>query len=348
MNEHAPESIIAPQQPPPPEPPRLESLEDVAVFRQVVDAGSVGAAAGFLGRSAKWVSRRLARLEACTGAELLRRTTRSQAITEAGRILYERSGSLLALAEATAAALDVDERQVRGRLDVSMPDRLAYFGGAAAVGHWLDEHPGASVHLRVDRAERIRLPARDVGGGLWITTEPPRDGSVRVEPLGTTTWCLAADPGYLYDASVPDTPHDLAEHQCLSVGADLRHPTTWRLEHSTSGELVGVPARGALASDDTGALMSALYGGAGIGCVPTWWWSRDALAMLPNAPLERVLPSWRVVPTQVFAVCRPREAVTPLVRSFLAAMRVLLAAWCSSARGVHPPNRSCACPKPRV
>jgi len=59
-------------------------IEDLRTFVEVADAGGVSPAARRLGVSKSIVSRRLFRLEAELGVQLLARTTRGAALTEAG------------------------------------------------------------------------------------------------------------------------------------------------------------------------------------------------------------------------------------------------------------------------
>ncbi|NKF33468.1 LysR family transcriptional regulator, partial [Pseudomonas sp. BGM005] len=59
-------------------------IEDIRTFVEVADAGGVTPAAQRLGISKSMVSRRIARLEAELGAQLLSRTTRGIALTEEG------------------------------------------------------------------------------------------------------------------------------------------------------------------------------------------------------------------------------------------------------------------------
>ena len=64
-------------------------LNDIAVFTEVVDAGSFTAAGKKLGLPPSAVSRRVARLEATLGFSLLHRTTRRLGLTDSGRVFYE-------------------------------------------------------------------------------------------------------------------------------------------------------------------------------------------------------------------------------------------------------------------
>ena len=59
-------------------------IEELQTFVEVADAGGISPAALRLGVSKSIVSRRLARLEASLGVQLLSRTTRGAALTEAG------------------------------------------------------------------------------------------------------------------------------------------------------------------------------------------------------------------------------------------------------------------------
>jgi DNA-binding transcriptional LysR family regulator len=79
----------------------MENLADIAVFVQVVDAGSFTAAAEQLNVSKAVVSKYVTRLEQRLGARLLQRTTRRLTLTEAGEALYRKSsGALAELGEA--------------------------------------------------------------------------------------------------------------------------------------------------------------------------------------------------------------------------------------------------------
>jgi DNA-binding transcriptional LysR family regulator len=64
-------------------------IEDIQAFVAVADAGGLTPAAGRLGVSKSIVSRRIARLEKSLKTQLLTRTTRGAALTEAGATFRE-------------------------------------------------------------------------------------------------------------------------------------------------------------------------------------------------------------------------------------------------------------------
>ena len=95
-------------------------LEDLETFVEVADAGGVSAAARRLGVSKSIVSRRLVRLEAGLGVQLLARTTRGAALTEAGLTFREHAVRVCAEIDlARETILPVGD--LRGRLRIAAP-----------------------------------------------------------------------------------------------------------------------------------------------------------------------------------------------------------------------------------
>lgn len=66
----------------------FERLKSMVVFAQVIEQGSLSAAAKYLGLSRAVVSYHLKKLEAQLEVKLLNRSTRSINLTEAGQAYY--------------------------------------------------------------------------------------------------------------------------------------------------------------------------------------------------------------------------------------------------------------------
>jgi DNA-binding transcriptional LysR family regulator len=73
----------------------VDRIEDLQAFVAIVDKGSLTATAKQLGRSLQSISRSLATLKGDLGVELIARTTRRSAATEAGLAFYRRVGAAL-------------------------------------------------------------------------------------------------------------------------------------------------------------------------------------------------------------------------------------------------------------
>src|SRR3954447_4003079 len=100
-----------------PSPPLLDAAR-LHVFREVVQRGSLSAAADALGYTQPAVSRQIAALERETGAQLLERTPRGIRLTEPGRVLLDHADAILDRLAATQAEVESVGRLAAGRLRI--------------------------------------------------------------------------------------------------------------------------------------------------------------------------------------------------------------------------------------
>lgn len=120
-------------------------IEDLKTFVEIADAGGISPAAFRMGVSKSIVSRRLCRLEEELGVQLLSRSTRGAALTEAG-IMF-RKHALQACVEidigreATQAA-----EHLRGRLRIAAPASLGPTYFAPALAAMAGQHPQLQIH----------------------------------------------------------------------------------------------------------------------------------------------------------------------------------------------------------
>jgi LysR family transcriptional regulator, transcription activator of glutamate synthase operon len=103
------------------------------------------------------LSQQVGRLERELGVELLRRTTRRVAVTEAGELVLERARRALAEVDGVRADLDAFQGLVRGTLRIGgvcpMP--------AAVIAEFTRAHPGVAVTVREDVAFPLLGQLRD-------------------------------------------------------------------------------------------------------------------------------------------------------------------------------------------
>jgi DNA-binding transcriptional LysR family regulator len=137
----------------------LDRIEDFQAFVAIVDKGSLTAAAKQLGRSLQSVSRSLAALEGDLGVELVARTTRRSAATDAGLAFYRRVGA--ALSEIEAAKLETANRssEAAGLLRIASSTVFAPLYVMPAVSAFLKLYPKVHVE-QLSRSHRERLRSR--------------------------------------------------------------------------------------------------------------------------------------------------------------------------------------------
>jgi DNA-binding transcriptional LysR family regulator len=163
------------------------------VLVAVARTGSVTAAAKALHYSQPSVSHHLARLEAETGAMLVRRAGRGVRLTEAGRTLAERGAEILGRLDAAEAELSAHVGLSQGRVRLAaFPSALGTFVPRAAA-LLATRHPGLGVTLtEAEPPEALRmLRAGYVDVAVVFRYDPDHEDD------GVTVRSLLDEPSYL-------------------------------------------------------------------------------------------------------------------------------------------------------
>jgi len=285
----------------------LDSIEALRVFAQVVDSGGLSAAGRILGLAPTLVSRRIAKLEAALGVRLLQRTTRSVHVTDEGREFYRRCCRILAEVEGAAEAVRPVAGAATGTVRAVLPTITLSLGVMEASARLLDDNPGLSLQLSfTDQAVDLVAGGWDVA----LHVGRPPDSTHIARRLTTVSPRLAATPEYLARAGIPQTPEDLAAHQCLRFISD-RPQDTWSLV-SDDGEERTVPVHGRVESDSSAALATALHANLGIGLITT----AEVQRGVDEGGLAHVLPGWRTAGIAVYLLVPAGRSHLPRIRVF--------------------------------
>ena len=251
-------------------------LEDLETFVEVADAGGVSAAARRLGVSKSIVSRRLVRLEAELGVQLLARTTRGAALTEAGATFREHAvrvcGEIDLARETILPAGDL-----RGRLRIAAPLSFGPTHLAPVLAQLARRH--ARLHVHASYSDRF---VDIVGEGFDCAIRVGRlsDSNLIARRIGPIHGKLVASPVYVREHGAPETPDQLLAHQCLVQGTE-----TW---HFIDGDkTIAVHPQGRFKADNGAALAAAAVAGLGIAALPDFLTEKElasgALVALMNS-----------------------------------------------------------------
>lgn len=285
--------------------------------------GSYTAAAARLGVSKAAVSQRIAELERLAGVPLVQRTTRSVRLTEAGqRLVDDTRASFEHIAESFSRVRDLAGAP-RGLLRVTAPVAFARQQLVPRLGDFLREYP--EVRLELSLSDHLASLATE-GFDLAIrhTANPP-DTHV-AWTLCTTRSVLVASKAYLRRHGAPETPAELAHHNCLHYPRSQDTPA-WTLESTANplgAERTTVQISGSFAANNSEALRDGALAGLGIALLPDF----TAQESLRAGKLVQVLPHWKPVGTwaeQLYAI-RPYSAHVPrAVTAFVMHLRQTLA-----------------------
>jgi len=286
----------------------LESLEELRVFAQIVESGSMSGAARALGMPANTVSRRLASLEGRVGVRLLNRTTRSISLNEAGRAVLDRAQRILREADAVEADLRRDKEGLSGTIRVSMPSVMTH-DVLAAIGPLMQTHAELRVQLHVHDK-----PVNPVAAGLDVAIIGGRlaDSALSARKLGDIRPILVASEGYLQEHGLPEVPGDLSSH---SVVCFLTDPpmSAWTLT-DVAGEQHTVPFTPRIEGSDGRTVMDAIALGMGIGLT-----SPRILRAVPA--MRQVLPAYTLRGFPIYAVFPAARQHSARLLAFIDAVR---------------------------
>jgi DNA-binding transcriptional LysR family regulator len=232
-------------------------IEDLQTFVAVADAGGVSAAARRLGISKSIVSRRLFRIEAELGVQLLARTTRGAALTEAGALFRDhaaRVGAEIDLARETI----LPEGALRGRLRVAMPLSFGPTHFAPVLVEMARRHP--RLHIHSSYSDRfVDLIAE--GFDCAIRVGYLQDSNLLARRIGPVNGRIVASPDYIKVHGAPETPEEVVHHEAVMQGTE-----TWQL--TDGGRIVTVQPQGRFKADNGTAITVAAIAGLGIAWLP--------------------------------------------------------------------------------
>jgi len=257
-------------------------LNSLAMFVQVVRAGSFSEAARRLGMPASTLSRRIEQLEGQLKTRLLHRSTRKLAPSAEGQALLERYGAALdQLVE--IEQLHADAQAPSGSVRVTAMAGLFEFFRMDWLVEFYARYPNISIDFLLDDtvsdlvSDRIDLALR-----MGIETGT----SFKVRRITPSAMVLAASPTYLERYPGPRTLRELAEQDCLTI-SNRNGRNTWRLQGPRGSQEVPIKSR--LAVNDMRVLVQACVAGLGIALLPQLM----VEPMLAQGKLVRVLPTYR-------------------------------------------------------
>ena len=253
--------------------------------------GSFTAAAARLGVSKAAVSQRISDLERVAGVPLVRRTTRSVQLTDAGRQLVHNTRDAFDQIAWSFSGIRELAQEPGGLLRVTVPVAFARQQLLQRLPEFLRSYP--DIRLELDLSDRLRSLTSD-GFDLAVrhVAEPPETHVAWT--LSATTPLLVASPEYLRSAGTPLKPEDLSTHRCLYYPRP-KGRLTWTFEATTdtqgSPQRITVPVQGAFAANNSEILRDVAIAGLGIAVIPDF----SAQAALKSGELVHALPGWKPV-----------------------------------------------------
>lgn len=290
----------------------MDDLNDLFYFAAVVQHRGFSAAARAIGVEKTRLSRRVAELERRLGVTLLRRTTRTVVLTEAGARFYAHCVATVEGARSAYESMAELQREPAGMVRMTCPQVMAQTYLAPLLPAYLAAHP--KVKLELDATDRSMNLIED-RFDLALRARPQVEDSAGLvaRQLGSARRVLVASPLLLDSIGRPDSPQDLAAFDTISRPVEAQDGRArWVLSDADGrDEVVSHTPR--MMSDDLRLQVEAAVHGIGVALLP----EPIVAASVRNGALARMLPEWAAAPHLIFLLYPKPRGMLPSVRSLI-------------------------------
>jgi DNA-binding transcriptional LysR family regulator len=281
-------------------------LNDVALFVQVVKAGSFAEAARRAGMPPNTASRRIQELEAQLGLRLLHRSTRRLTLTDAGEALYARCADQVDALSSAAMDLAGGSESPSGKVRVAAPADFFNWFQMDWVSEFLAAHPKVRLEFVLSDA-RADLVAEGID--IALRAGEVLEPTLVAKRVGTSRSLLVASPSYLAARGTPAALDELAAHDCIAMLPSAGR-AVWRLD-SPDGA-VEVPVAGRFHANSAQVLVKAAIAGLGIALLPEIM----VTPLLRENRLVQVMPGFGVQGIDLYLVYLSRRQQPRAVSAF--------------------------------
>ncbi|MDK2595639.1 LysR family transcriptional regulator [Pseudoalteromonas obscura] len=265
------------------------SYSDIKSFLVLVESGSFTNAAETLRCSRSHISKQLTQLESDLGVSLLVRTTRTQHLTDAGEIFYDKcKQSFLGIESAIDRAKE-QASSLSGKLKINSVG--GYIGEniiGPLVSDFMKAHPEVSVVLDFS-SQRVDLVSGEFDfvfrmGELF-------DSSLIARKLTDIEVGTFASPAYIEKYGRPAEPKSLVSHKCIAGSMNQ-----WSFVHASSKARQNVSVNADLSCKNGRVMLHSALLGNGIIRVPNVYCSDEVQQGL----LVPIFKNWQPEPTPFY------------------------------------------------
>lgn len=284
-----------------------DRIRELAIFLRVSEEASFSAAARSLDFDPSTVSKVIQRLENRLGVRLFHRTSRVLLLTQEGQQFLAAAQKVMSALEEAEASISLAVTEATGVLRLSSTPAFARHYLAPRMADFLKVNPALRVEFLLT-ATPPDLFEQQIDISFQSGNIP--DSTLVARRICSARWQICASPAYLERAGTPQTPADLARHQCLNFlpGSYRSRWPTQEKNHIESTE----PK--ALVAANNGDMLCALAV-QGLGLVRLAdYHVADPLAM---GQLVSVLDEYQLEREPIYAVFASKRHLSTRVRAYL-------------------------------
>ena len=294
----------------------MDKLDVMKLLLRVAETGSFSKAARQMRMAQSTASKQIALLEKRLGTQLVRRTSRGLALTDAGQRYYDDARRLIGEFEALDDAVRERERSPAGLVRVTCPPGFAAAYLLPELGSFFARYPGLSIDFVVSQ-RLVNLVEERVDVAIRMGDLESTD--LRARLVGTSTAIVVASPGYLRVHGEPTSPAELERHDCIASMRGGR-PRPWPF--TRGAERVLIDPKGSIQSDNTELTRAAVKAGLGIGYAASWLFKEE----LSSGAVRQLLTGYACSQVPINAVWSGDRALARRTSLFIDFLATLCAA----------------------
>lgn len=287
----------------------MTGLDDLYLFKHVVDADGLSAAARRLNIPKSTIARRMTELETQLGMKLFHRGSRQFQLTNFGAICYERSAQMSAEADEIFALAERSRQKPAGTLHVICPPLLGSLLIDGIAADFAVAAPDVRLHL--EETTGIYDP-RTANADLLIypAFKDLPDSALVARKICASPYMLVAHPDVIKNGPEITEPQSLRLLKCLGLGG---RDTDWLWKLRCGQKVTEVRFDPVFTTTLPTALLQATRKGLGVASLPVRLCNED----LASGRLVPVLGDWSPEPVSFFAIYPGSRTITAATRKFL-------------------------------
>ena len=283
----------------------MDMLESLRALVLVARYESFSLAARRIGTSPSVMIKRVNAAEWHLKVQVLKRTTRSVTLTDAGQRIVPNLQTLLHDFDELLASLRQESPGTTGSIRVKVSPELSASGLGPMLSSFLKEHGGLRMEVvLLDRPVNPEAEGFDISIDLQSLTYP----HVTEIPLFVCNFVLCAAPAYLSQRESPVHPRELQRHQTLALESVGKK---WAFRGHDRVLTVDVSPR--LITADARGILDAAMDGRGIALLPAYL-IEQALMTRTLLPLMK---DYTPLETWVTALVPDSKMGTPRIQSLI-------------------------------
>jgi len=290
----------------------MGQMEDLKLYVQVVEQGSISKAANILRIAKSAVSRRISILEERYSSVLIDRTPGKWEITKVGLDLYQRSRALVAEFEEVNEDFTSLHAQISGPLNISIPRDFGLNYLRQKLFEFQGKYP--NIKLSIDFDDRfVDLETENYDFAIRITAQA--DTKYISKRIGAIRRYLCASPEYLSLNGTPQNLEDLQAHSLLHYGNTKRGNWTFQTSDRKEKSIKFSPT---ISSNSGQFLGEAALNNIGISMLPDF----IADKYIDTGQLKTILPQYSLSPYEIYLTHLGSRRLNRRMRAFSSALEL--------------------------